>query len=269
MAEQSELISMQPDLEERRRILAFIMAAGKLLLENGAEVFRVEQTMKHMSNGYHLREFDVYVVANGIFASAGAAELSEIRNVSTRGVHLGRVAAINELSRNITAGRLSIAQAEIALVEVQDMPLPSAKTRVLASAFGAFGFCFLFGGSVLDAAVSLLAGALLGGYLYWAEKSKVSALFQRLSGAAMVAVVCIACGLLCRVLSIDISAAIIGALMILTPGVSFTMAIRDFVHSDYLAGTIRLIDALLVASSIAIGVGLTLWLETVLLGGVV
>ena len=40
--------------------------------------------------------------------------------------------------------------------------------------------------------------------------------------------------------------------MILTPGIAFTMGIRDFVHGDYLSGTIRMIDALLIAASIAI-----------------
>ena len=35
-----------PDEELRRRIMDFIMAAGQTLLENGAEVFRVEQTME-------------------------------------------------------------------------------------------------------------------------------------------------------------------------------------------------------------------------------
>ena len=35
-----------PDEELRRRIMDFIMVAGQTLLENGAEVFRVEQTME-------------------------------------------------------------------------------------------------------------------------------------------------------------------------------------------------------------------------------
>ena len=37
---------LYPDEEQRRRIMDFIMAAGQTLLENGAEVFRVEQTME-------------------------------------------------------------------------------------------------------------------------------------------------------------------------------------------------------------------------------
>ena len=80
-----------PDEELRRRIMDFIMAAGQTLLENGAEVFRVEQTMEIMARSFHLREFHVYVLTNGIFASAGTAEISEVRNVPVRTTHLGRV----------------------------------------------------------------------------------------------------------------------------------------------------------------------------------
>ena len=79
-----------PDEELRRRIMDFIMAAGQTLLENGAEVFRVEQTMEIMARSFHLREFHVYVLTNGIFASAGTAEISEVRNVPVRTTHLGR-----------------------------------------------------------------------------------------------------------------------------------------------------------------------------------
>ena len=41
---------LYPDGEQRRRIMDFIMAAGQTLLENGAEVFRVEQTMEIMAD---------------------------------------------------------------------------------------------------------------------------------------------------------------------------------------------------------------------------
>ena len=98
---------LYPDAEERRRIMDFIMAAGQTLLENGAEVFRVEQTMEIMARSFHLREFHVYVLTNGIFASAGTAEISEVRNVPTRTTHLGRVAAVNQLSRQIAEGSVT------------------------------------------------------------------------------------------------------------------------------------------------------------------
>lgn len=118
---------LYPDTEQRRRIMDFIMAAGQTLLENGAEVFRVEQTMEIMACSFHLREFHVYVLTNGIFASAGTAEISEVRNVPQRTVHLGRVAAVNELSRDIAAGRCPLDEAERRLADARCIPLPGAK----------------------------------------------------------------------------------------------------------------------------------------------
>ena len=67
------------------------MDAGQTLLENGGEVFRAQDTMEIMARSFHLREFHVYVLTNGIFASAGTAEIAEVRNVPVRTTHLGRV----------------------------------------------------------------------------------------------------------------------------------------------------------------------------------
>ena len=114
---------LYPDGEQRRRIMDFIMAAGQTLLENGAEVFRVEQTMEIMAASFHLREFHVYVLTNGIFASAGTAEMSEVRNVPTRTTHLGRVAAVNQLSRQIASGEVdTIDVAETRLAQARCIP---------------------------------------------------------------------------------------------------------------------------------------------------
>ena len=56
--------------------------------------------------------------------------------------------------------------------------------------------------------------------------------------------------------ALQVNFAIIGALMVLTPGVALSMGIRDIINSDYLSGTIRLVDALLVAGCLAVGVTL-------------
>ena len=203
-----------PDEELRRRIMDFIMAAGQTLLENGAEVFRVEQTMEIMARSFHLREFHVYVLTNGIFASAGTAEISEVRNVPSRTTHLSRVAAVNALSREIAEGNMTLDEAESRLVLARRIPFPKDWVQLVSGMCGAF---------------------ILG----------------------------------CSLLGTPASHAIIGSLMILTPGIAFTMGIRDFVQGDYLSGTIRMIDALLIAASIAIGTGLVLSLYTFFTGVVV
>ena len=156
---------LYPSDEQRRRIMDFIMAAGETLLENGAEVFRVEQTMEIMARSFHLREFHVYVLTNGIFASAGTAEIAEVRNVPVRTTHLGRVAAVNALSRKIAAGGVTLDEAECRLAEARRIPFPKGKTQLLAGMSGTACFALIFGGTIRSAlaaaaSVSFCAGRL-------------------------------------------------------------------------------------------------------------
>ena len=60
---------------------------------------------------------------------------------------------------------------------------------------------------------------------------------------------------------------IIGSIIPLVPGVAFTTAIRDIADEDYIAGAVRMLDALLVTFCIAMGVGLVMTLYHYLTGG--
>lgn len=255
---------LYPDGEQRRRIMDFIMAAGQTLLENGAEVFRVEQTMEIMAASFHLREFHVYVLTNGIFASAGTAEMSEVRNVPTRTTHLGRVAAVNQLSRQIASGEVNtIDEAETRLAQARCIPFPKDWVQIAAGMGGAFCFALIFGGDLKAGLAAAAAGVAASAYLLFCGRHGVGGGFRTISTAALITLCCI---LGCGLLGTESSHAIIGTLMILTPGIAFTMGIRDFVQGDYLSGTIRMIDALLIAASIAIGAGLVLSLYAFLKG---
>lgn len=138
--------------------------------------------------------------------------------------------------------------------------------QLLSGLCGAFCFAMMFGGNLRSALAAAGAGLVASWYLLWCGRHEVPGGFQKISTAALITLVCI---LLCNLLHTSASHAIIGTLMILTPGIAFTMGIRDFVQGDYLSGTIRMIDALLIAASIAIGTGLVLRLYTVLTGVVV
>lgn len=57
----------------------------------------------------------------------------------------------------------------------------------------------------------------------------------------------------------DIDTIVIGTIMILVPGVAVTNAVRDTINGDILSGTIRTIEAIIIAFGIAFGVGVTLF----------
>ena len=87
-----------------KEILALAVEIGDALLRNGAEVYRVEDTVMHILEAYEIENYDVYVLSNGIFASANEDRedaCSMIRHIPLGTTHLGRIAALNQLSREI------------------------------------------------------------------------------------------------------------------------------------------------------------------------
>ena len=60
---------------------------------------------------------------------------------------------------------------------------------------------------------------------------------------------------------------IIGSIMPLVPGIALTTSIRDFFNGDYLSGAIHMIDAILTAFCIAVGVGTVMTIYHLLMGG--
>lgn len=245
--------------DQRRECMDFIMSAGQALLENGGEVFRVQQTMYMMASALHLKDMNIYVLSNGIFASCGTAEVSAIHHVPQCEIHLGRVAEINRLSRELTQGQInSLSEAQNRLAEIKAMPASPVQVQIIASGIGAACFAVLFGGSLADGAVAAAAGWLLACFLELSTKFIIyRPLFGKLAGSAVATAFCLAVSVL--IPSIHSACATIGVLLVLTPGVTFTNGIRDLVHGDYLSGNIRLSDAVLQAGSMACGVGLVYW----------
>ena len=184
------------------------------------------------------------------------AHTAEIRHVPLSPVHLGRVAAVNQLSREIVEGQHTPAQARERLLEIQNMPPKPKLHQILASGIGSGCFCFLFGGDPVDSLVAFAAGIVLYLYLLLLVRGRLSKIASNISGGALVTLFSILlyqCGI-----GHHLGEMIIGSIIPLVPGVAFTTAIRDIADEDYIAGAVRMLDALLVTFCIAMGVGLVM-----------
>ena len=60
----------------------------------------------------------------------------------------------------------------------------------------------------------------------------------------------------------------IGGIILMVPGVAFTNAIRDMADEDYISGSVRMLDAILVFLCIAMGVGFVIALWNQITGGI-
>ena len=256
---------MKEHQENENSPLELAVLAGKILLSNGAEIFRVQETMERIAASYHMDTFHVYAISNGIFACGtenGVAHTAEIRHVPLSPVHLGRVAAVNQLSREIAEGKHTVPEAFARLREIQALPFTADWIQILASGIGSGCFCYLFGGSPFDCVVAFFCGLMVYLFVLAAGKKHLSKIMTNILASAVAAF----CGLFLFRLGLghDMSHIIIGSIIPLVPGVPLTNSIRDFFNGDYISGTIRLIDTLLIAACIAIGVGCVLMIANML-----
>ena len=56
-------------MTQGKSVLELTTRIGEVLLKNGGEIFRVQQTMQIVAKAYGVSGFHVYVLANGLFVS--------------------------------------------------------------------------------------------------------------------------------------------------------------------------------------------------------
>lgn len=251
-----------------KEILSLAVEIGDALLRNGAEIYRVEDTVMHILEAYEVENYDVYVLSNGIFASANENRddaCSLIRHVPLGKIHLGRIAALNQLSREVCSMECSLSEAWKRLEECKDIPFQKKWVRVLFCGLGSACFSYLFGGCALDALLTFFSGALLQLLLDHLARSGASKFLTNILGSAAVTLY----AMLALSISLPISydKIIIGSIMPLVPGIALTTSIRDFFNGDYLSGAIHMIDAILTAFCIAVGVGAVITIYRFFTGG--
>lgn len=252
-----------------KEVMETALLAGHILLENGAEISRVEETFDRICRHYGVESGNAFVLSNGIFITAGSERegyFAKVQHIPVSGTHLNRVAAVNQLSREMEEGRYTIGQLKQALESIKAMPEKKKSTRILASGVGSAAFCCLFGGDAWDMAAALFAGLILYGYVLFISGPHLSRIVGNIGGGALVTFLCTFCYLFG--FGHHLNFMIIGSIMPLVPGVAFINGIRDIADGDYISGSVRMLDALLVFFCIAIGVGMAFSLLKGLMGGI-
>lgn len=255
---------------ETHRVLDLALKAGRIALQNGAEIFRVEETIEYICRHFGIEEMDAFVLSNGIFLTAyneGQEMYARVKHVPAKGTHLGIVAEINDLSREITAGHVTVDEAHARLEEIERIPAKRPISQIVAAGIGSAAFCFLMRNSIWDAVFTLFIAGILQGALVLASKIRISKIITNILGGGLITALAIIATEIPWPFTLDLGNIIIGCIMPLIPGVLFVNAIRDVAGSDFISGIVKLLDALLVFVYIAVGVGFVLSLYSVWWGG--
>jgi len=230
------------------------MNIGEELLISGAEVNRVEDTIRRICHAYGMERVDVFTITSSIVTTVYGRDFgvcTQTRRVSGMAYDLHRMDELNRLSRRICAGELSDAEVAGELKRISAGPRYSFGAQMGFYALISGSFSLFFGGSVGDMAASALIGVLL--------KLLDAALRTKSRNALLNGLICaLAGGFLARLAvlaGIGAHADLIGIgnVMLLIPGIAFTNSLRDLFSGDTITGLIRFLESMLLAIVIALG----------------
>ncbi|UBH13673.1 threonine/serine exporter family protein [Macrococcus armenti] len=243
-------------LYDEQKVKEVAMLAGKILLESGAETYRVEDTMTRIAEYYGLHHTHSFVTPTAIIFSLNDKSSTRLYRVSDRTTDLEKISEVNEISRAITSGKVTLQAAKMSL-DILDKANLQFKfwLKVLSSGLVSMLFLFMFKGHIQDALPAFISG-LVGYYICeqigYYFKIRFFAEF-----AGSVAIALIAIGFVNYFFSSSIDKIIISGVMPLVPGVPITNAIRDMMAGQLIAGITKGVEAALTAFAIGAGVGVT------------
>ena len=240
---------MEPD-----QLLTCALDIGEQMLISGAEIGRVEDTVRHICTSYGCRRTDVFTITSSIVVTIEDRErktFTQTRRITATHTDLTRLHRLNALSRSICNSTPDYATVQQLLLEAcvhKGYPL---WMDALASALVAGSFAVFFGGHWSDGLISALLGFCLNFFLYWLRKARMNQIFTNVVASFFM---CFAAIALTRAgLGKDVNQIIIGNIMLLIPGIALTNSLRDMISGDIMSGMLRFFDAVLVAAAIAAG----------------
>ena len=230
------------------------MTIGEELLVSGAEVNRVEDTIRRICLAAGVERVDVFTITSSIVTTIYGADFgacTQTRRVSGMAYDLHRLDALNRLSRRICAEGLSPEEVRAEIKCIDAGPRYSFGMQLFIYALISGSFSIFFGGSLRDMLASALIGILL--------KLFESALRRKAHNALVTGLLCSSVGGLLAQLSVRLGLGVhadligIGNIMLLIPGIAFTNSLRDLFSGDTITGLIRFLESMLLAIVIALG----------------
>ena len=243
----------ETQMSEKEMIIKTCLIAVKVMMANGSEVYRVEDTMNRIAKSAGEPDSISYVTATGLFMSLRSNSYAQIEHVAERSINLQKIVAVNQLSREFSANDITLEELYEHIQKVDNhTPNFSFFLQILCAGIASSSLMYIITGDLSDFFQTFLVGSV--GFL-------VSLLIKRwipirffdmfmasfLVGTMAIFAVRFS-------LAQEVDNIVIGAVMPLVPGLSITNAFRDVLAGDFISGTTRGIEALCTAAAISCGI---------------
>lgn len=245
------------DLTKINQVLDTCLIAGKIMVESGSEMYRVEDTMKRIASNAGVGESIVYSTSTGIFIGLANQPFVHLGSVDRRTINLEKVQRVNTASRSFAQGDLTLEELNRLLTDIQkNTPHFPLWWEVIGAAFvSAFLMVMLTGRyDWIDMFPSALMGAIGYFVFVWFNNRTSIRFIGEFMGSFIIGLGALI--IVTLLPSFNMDNIIIGAVMPLVPGVAITNAIRDMLMGHLLSGISRGMEAIF--SAFAIGTGIAL-----------
>ncbi|WP_294473594.1 threonine/serine exporter family protein [uncultured Intestinimonas sp.] len=251
------------------KLLALSGELGCHLLLSGAEIYRVEESVRYLLGAYGVETGEVFAIPNCIIVSLTAPEgrvLTWVRRVPGHDTDISKMEDLNALCRRLCANPPELDEAAGLLDRVvRDRPQPGLLLRLSAYFLITSVFCLFFGGTAADALCGGLCGLTVGLLLPLLSRLGANLFFRAMVGG-------LSCGVTAAVLTAlglgeHLDLILTGAIMTQAPGLVVTNCMRDLMAGDVMSSLVKLSEGLLTGAGIALGTGVALGLARTLWGG--
>lgn len=245
--------------EYKKSILRLALFTGELMLSNGAETYRVEDSIVRICKSRGFNHVSVFTSPTAIIISDERFDgYTFMKVIKSRGMNLEKVALLNNFSREFVSNiDITPDEGTDILKEISTKATYNKNFTYLCTGLGSAFFASILGGDNLITFICTTLTAIIGTIAF--DKmmllSSIPAFSSLVSSTiiALIGIIFVQIGFLSTPKML-----IVGSIMPLLPGVSFIKGIRDLISGDLISGVSRAFDATMTAISIACGVGLIL-----------
>lgn len=243
----------------KKDVLRLATFIGQLMLSNGAETYRVDDTIKRICKSRGFYHINVFMAPNTIIVSDDRFDgYTFMKVIENRCINLNKIDLLNDFSRKfVSETDMSIDNAIEELKNLDDKPEHTQIAINMWTAIGSSSFAVLIGGNNVLTFMLTLITSVMAMVIY----NKVKEISNIPVFATLVSSMTIG---ICGVILVNLGILdtpkmlIVGSIMPLLPGVPFIKAIRDLVSGELMSGVGRAIDAGIIATAIAVGVGISM-----------
>ncbi|WP_295585420.1 threonine/serine exporter ThrE family protein [uncultured Oscillibacter sp.] len=242
--------------ERTEQILNFCCEMGRQLIQNGAEIYRVEDSINRLLTAYGYEDTEVFAIPSCVILNIqdGGHNYTKSIRIRSSFINLDKLERLNSLCRRVCRDRPAPREAFARLEEVTSAASYPQYVSYLAHGFVAVFFTLFWGGTLLDACLAFFCGAAVKASVGYLSRYDTNIFFTYVCSS--MAMVLLPLALSYLGVPIHMDKMVIGAIMLLVPGIAITNVMRDVIAGDFLTALTKFAEVLIIAMALAVGIAI-------------